>query len=200
MVLVCNDHFKFHICYHSNKKILHLPINFVIKIQYTITLHQCLAFGSKNSEYDVASLNVRNDIMTTFCVNKWLQMTHQWLQPKLGLLIIKVPRHFPQIPWTPSPESITKLTLNEPAKRDFNFKIQWELEFSGKCAQTAMTHTRTDGLQDRYVLQFVISTLTISQWAAVCTTVQQVLQEHITQLSFPLKACSHVWVSVNVQV
>ena len=45
---------------------------------------------------------------------------HQWLQLKVGLLIIKVTRPLPQIPV--SPLSVTKLTLKEPAKRVTNKK------------------------------------------------------------------------------
>ena len=41
-----------------------------------------------------------------------LTNSHQWLQLKVGLLIVKVPRHIPQILWTPI--SITKLPLNQP--------------------------------------------------------------------------------------
>ena len=48
-------------------------------------------------------------VMMAFCETN----SYQWVQPKVGLPIIKVSRCIPQI--HESPYSITKLTLNEPA-------------------------------------------------------------------------------------
>ena len=47
--------------------------------------------------------------------------SHQWLQHNAILLIIKVPRHIPQY-YGPS-ESITRLTPNEPERREIPQEI-----------------------------------------------------------------------------
>ena len=70
---------------------------------------------SQITKNNIASLNVHKagTQMTSWPHSEYTNF-HQWLQLKVDLLSIKVPRHIPKIPRTPL--SVTKLTLNEPAK------------------------------------------------------------------------------------
>ena len=85
-------------CFHLNTKIIHAVI-----IQKQLD-------SLYKYKYDAAYFVVRNpgqyDIMTSFCVKKNSQ---QWVLPKVNLLVIKVPIHFPEI--FRAPISVTKLTL-----------------------------------------------------------------------------------------